>query len=364
MAKSNKQILLDATDDLILDMKIKDDEWLSSGSLLMNLVASGRPDGCFAKGGMFWIVGDSQSGKTFLSMTCLAEATINPNFDNYDLIFDNAEGGALMDIETFFGKRLAKRLRPPAWSEGVPVYSEKIEDLYFFIDDFAKRGKPFIYVLDSMDALTSKPELDKFQEMKTANRENKKSTGTYGMDKPKINSQWMRQVIAKLRDTRSILIIISQTRDNVDREYWEPEKTASGGRATKFYATWQMWSSVGSSIKKTVNGNERETGVNVRIRFEKNRLSGKPWTVEIPIYFSSGFDDIGSQIDFLLSEKEITSDNGMIKIPKLDLSGRRETIIKKIEEKDQGGQLRDLVVSAWREIEEACFVKRRNRYSE
>jgi len=72
-------------------------DYLSTGSTLLNLACTGFPERGFIKGHYYFIVGDSTSGKTWLSLTCLAEASINPNFKNYRFIYDNAEDGALMN---------------------------------------------------------------------------------------------------------------------------------------------------------------------------------------------------------------------------------------------------------------------------
>ena len=76
-------------------------DFLSTGSTLLNLACTGFPNRGFVKGRYYFIVGDSTSGKTWLSLTCLAEASINPNFKDYRFIYDNAEDGALMDITRF-----------------------------------------------------------------------------------------------------------------------------------------------------------------------------------------------------------------------------------------------------------------------
>ena len=92
-------------------------DYLSSGSSLLNLACTGDVHKCFLKGHYYHIVGDSQSGKTFLSLTCLAEAARNPAFKDYRFIFDNAEDGALMNIEHFFGKKVKEKNVPPPVSE-------------------------------------------------------------------------------------------------------------------------------------------------------------------------------------------------------------------------------------------------------
>ncbi|GAG08986.1 unnamed protein product, partial [marine sediment metagenome] len=134
---------------------INRDDWVSTGSVLLNLACSGRSYGGFAKGHYYFVVGDTASGKTFLSLTCLAEASINPNFDDYRFIYDNGEDGALMNIARFFGQRVADRMEPPAMENGEPVFSRLAEDMYFHLDDAVEDGRPFIYIQDSMDVLDS-----------------------------------------------------------------------------------------------------------------------------------------------------------------------------------------------------------------
>ena len=88
-------------------------DYLSTGSTLLNLALTGKPNCGFAKGHYYFIVGDSISGKTWLSLSCLAEASLNSSLKNYKFIYDNCEDGALMDIGKFFGKRVAQRMEAP-----------------------------------------------------------------------------------------------------------------------------------------------------------------------------------------------------------------------------------------------------------
>ena len=127
---------------------------LSTGSTVLNCACSDDPLKGFLSGHYYRFVGDSSSGKTFLCMTCLAEAVNDPKFDKYRLIYDDVEGGALMDITKFFGSKLAKRIEPPRKKKGVALYSQNIEELYYHIDDAVEEGGPFIYIVDSMDFLS------------------------------------------------------------------------------------------------------------------------------------------------------------------------------------------------------------------
>lgn len=391
MSTDEIEKILMSDDSYELDNEVKREDWLSSGSTLLNLAASGTPYGCFCKGKYFWIVGDSSSGKTFVTLTCFAEASINRNFDHYRFIFDNAEDGALMDVEKFFGQRLAKRLQPPKVDEeGEPIYSSTIEEFYYNLDDLLKevpKKGPFIYLLDSMDALGTDYSESKFKQKKKAYEDEDKAKGDYGDGKAKFNSTQLRPVIAKLRESGSILIILSQTRDKIGATMFDSEKqTVAGGRALKFYATFQMWTSVATKHYRNVNGINREIGIQTKVQIKKNRLTGKEWPVEIPIYWSVGIDDIGAMVDFLIMEKhwggkkkdededdsepaeggalnrKRPAENAKVSAPEFDFSGTKSKLIRHIEEKNLELDLRTLVVEVWRRIEDACTVERKNKY--
>jgi len=344
--------------------KLTPDDFLSTGSTLLNLALTGKPNCGFVKGKYHFIVGDSTSGKTFLSLTCLAEAANNPQFKKYRFIYDDAEGGALMDIERFFGSKVARRIRPPKKTkEGEAIYSHSIEEFYYHVDDALRKGKPFIYILDSMDSLSSKEEEDKFKQHKDAHKKGKKAPGSYGDGKAKKNAAGVRQLLTPLGASNSILIIINQTRDNIGfGSKFEP-KTRSGGHALRFYATWEIWSKVKGQMKKTFRGKERQLGIKCQVRIKKNRIMGRSRTVEIPIYHSFGIDDIGSCVDYLVEEKHWSkTKSGIINAEDFDFEGPKEKLIPHIEEEEMEMDLQDLVGEVWNNIEKACAVKRKKRY--
>jgi len=350
---------------------IPDKDLLKTGSTILDLAISGRRGGGFSKGRYFWMVGDSSSGKTFLMLTCLAEAAANPEFDGYRFLYDNVEDGALMDFERYFGPRMAARVEPPERSkEGEPLYSTTIEEFYFNLDDAlgeaeTDKGKPFIYLLDSMDALGSGYGDKKFQEAKKAHRKNTTAKGDYGDGKAKINSTAIRRVITRIQETGSILIVLSQTRDDIGAGIFEEQQTHAGGHALKFYATVQLWSSVGSRIKRTVKERELVVGVNCRVRVRKNRITGKEREAVIPIYFGTGIDDLGSMVDFLVQWKFWAKNKGGVIDATEDFDDvkmRREDLIHWLEENDLREDLEEIVETAWAHIENCVAVERKSKY--
>lgn len=351
---------------------------LSTGSTLLNLACTGHPNLGFLKGGYYYLVGDSTSGKTWLTLTCFAEACRNKSFQDYELIFDDVEGGALMDIEHYFGKAVARKMRAPATDKhGRPVFSTTIETFYYHISDVIAAGKPFIYVLDSQDALDSMAAAKKFKKQKNASEEGEEAAGSYGDGKAKYHSEKLRHVLAGVKKLKSILIIIGQTRENPAAMGYADKKTRSGGKALRFYATLEIWTSVAQKIKKRVRGVARTVGANCIAEVRKNRVIGKVGkdrAVTIPIYYGLGIDDVGSCVDFLIQneawrkvKKDKEASNGersptVYDAKELLIKGTRGSLIGQIEEDDLEDKVRQLTAKLWQEIEEECEPHRKRRY--
>lgn len=342
---------------------------LSTGSTLLNLACTDHPRAGYLPGGYYFLVGDSTSGKTWLAMSALAEAAANPKFDKYRLIYDDVEGGALMDLEKYFGQKLVKRLEPPKVSaKGRAVHSTTVESFYYHVQDAIDARKPFVYVLDSQDALESLASQDKFKEQKKAYEEGKEAAGSYGDGKAKKHSEQLRHVVSGLRRSGSILLIIGQTRDNLGMGF--EKKTRSGGKALKFYANLEIWTSfpaLDAKIKKRINGKERTIGVNCFMEVRKNRVTGKTGkdrAVTIPIYHGLGIDEVGSCVDYLIDEghwEKISKTEFDAK--EVMCKGTREKIIKSIEEDDLESKVAETVAKVWAEVEAQCVPQRKARYS-
>lgn len=337
---------------------------VSTGSTLLNLAISDHTRIGFTKGGYYYLVGDSMSGKTWFSMTCFAEACLNPAFSDYDLIFDDVEGGAQMDIEGYFGKEVARRLQAPAKdAKGNKVHSDTVESFYHHLTDRLAKGRKFIYVLDSQDALTSTASEAKFVKRKTAIEQGNEAKGSYGDGKAKFHSEHLRIVLSKIRKLGCILIIIGQTRDNLGFGF--AEKTRAGGRALRFYANLEIWTSVIGKVQKIVRGQKRTVGSKVQVELKKNRVTGKigkDRSVIVPFTYGLGIDDVGSCVDFLVKEKHWKKSNGSIDAKEIGAVGGRTEIIRQIEDKGQEPVLRKLTGKVWRQVEAECNTARKKRY--
>ena len=330
-----------------------------SGSTLLNLACTDRGSGGYLLGRMINIIGDSSAGKSFLALTMLACIVRLKFFKDYRIIYDDAEAALGFDIEKLFGKRLADRMEPPRLDEdGEPEPSSTIQDLQDNIHNLCAEGIPFIYVLDSLDSLTSEEEIGKVAEVRKARKEGKDAAGDYGVTKPKAMSQMLRMMVRDIMKTLSLLIIISQTRDNINGFGFD-KKTRSGGRALKFYSTIEMWL---TNLGKIKGKRDRQIGMNCGIKITKNKITGKLRQVKFPILYSYGVDDIGSMIDFLVDEKVWKKNKTKIIATGLRLEETRSVLIKKIEDNELERDVRKIVTRAWREIESGLDLGRKLRF--
>jgi hypothetical protein len=344
---------------------IHSNDLLSSGYSQLNLACSGRTIGAIAKGQYVLMPGDSSAGKTWVGLSFLAEAAINRHFKDYRLIHDNAENGAWMDIAKYFGTTLEEKIEPPAGTKENPTYSQWVEEFYYRLDDLFKDGRPFIYLLDSENALRCEKDQELFNKAKNAYEKDKETPESYGTEKAKIHSKYLGEVVnVKLRESKSILIILSQSRANIGFGSMLKPKIRSGGTALSFYAHMEMWFSIKGDIKKKIGNKERSQGIYAKIKIEKNRITGQKRSVIMPIYHSYGIDEIGGNIDYLLEEGTWTKSRGSIhwKIGEESGNSSMEEIIKIVEENHLEKALRKEVSATWHEIEDQLRIERKKRY--
>ena len=328
---------------------------LSTSSTLLNLAFSGKASGGIPKGTVIHYVGDSDSGKTFFGLSLFAEAAKSKHFKDYDLRFWNAEGGAMMDRIHFFGDAVAERLQ-----EENP---ETVEDFFHSMDDAFESDRPFVGLLDSMDALYPKAWLKKFKQNKKEAADGKDESGGYGMEKAKILSENLRRLRSRIRKSGSILVIISQTRDNVGGVF--EKRTVSSGKALKFYSALQLWTTYKETLKKSVRGVPRPIGIVSKIDIKKNHINGNKRTVLLPIINDYGVDDVRSCIEFLIEEKHWRQVKGRIEATEFGFKENKisiEKLIRWIETNNEERELRLLVKNVWNDIEKGCQSNRKRRY--
>lgn len=336
---------------------------LGTGSTLLNLACSGRTAGGYPKGKYILLAGVSDSAKTWLALSAFGEATLRDDFDDYRLIYDAPEDGASMDRAFYFGRAVEERIEPPAGTKESPECSSTVEDFYDYVTDALDDGRPFVYVIDSESALTSRADDLLQRKNKTARRKGRKESGSYETSKPKIHSARLRGVRGRLRESGSILIVISHLRDNIGfGSRFEPN-TRPGGTALKFYSDVEIWTYVRGAIRTEFRDKKRFQGNKILAKVKRSRITGKKAEAEISIYADTGIDDTGDCVNYLINEGHWPVKKGIVTANEFAFQGHAEKLIQKIEEEGKEKVLWRTVKNVWKDIELACSIRRKSRYN-
>ena len=224
-----------------------------------------------------------------------------------------------------------------------------VEDFYkdfdAFCDQQKKAGKPGLYVLDSLDALSDEAEMD---------REIDKAS--YGGAKAKKMSEMFRKITRKQEKANVLLLIVSQVRDNIGAMFGEKHKR-SGGKALDFYASQVFWLAHIKLLKRTIKGVERPYGIELKAKVKKNKV-GMPFReAEFQFEFGFGINDLLASVNWL---------NEVNRLDAFDLkkSEYKEyvnsiTAMDSVEYFEERLRAAAAVRLAWTEIEETHLPKKR-----
>ena len=340
------------------------DELIPTGCTTLNCALADNPYGGYRKGTIVNAIGDSSAGKSILAFTTFAAANA-AGLHNYRFIFDDAECGASFNTESLFGEETAERIEPPSRDKnGEEKNSDTIEEFHMHVDQALRRQHPFIYVLDSFDGLSSEADQKKAKEqIKQKEKGNQETTGSYGQAKNIKINEILRLIKGGLKSTNSLLIIVSQVRDNMEVGSFTKKRRA-GGKALKHYAWQEFWLKLGA--KRTVTAKEKKMmiGVDSIADITKNRQTGKQRQAKFPIYYDLGIDDVSACVDFLEEHKHWQKKKQTLVAHEFDTEATKAKLIEKIENENKEKELQKIVGKCWNEIEESIRLKsRKKRFS-
>jgi len=334
---------------------------------MLNLAISDLVDGGWPLGKINTLPGQSTAGKTIEALHTLCEAAIDSRFDNYELIHDDTERRQDFDLKKMFPPLVDRLVTPTGilYKDLKTVDIDKtgithtIQELQARILSKIKQGQKFIWVVDSLDAITTEEEIKKEQERATnleKGRENK--TGTYSMEKAKAIHRILRTVNDGLSENGSMLLITQQLRQKINPSFGEKHWYTNGGEGPFYFSHARPFMKKGSAIKELGRIIGRETKVDM----DKNSVTGKIRNISFDIYYDLGIDDVGSMVKFLLTEKHWKS-GAWIEAPEFDLrENGKDKLIRAIEENGFEKKLKRIVQNKWNEIEERLKLNRKSRY--
>jgi len=341
------------------------DKLIPTGVTLLNLACSGTAHGGLGMGKINTMPGSSSSGKTFLGFNILAAIVNDPKFDDYRIIYDDAENALEINIKELFGSKLVSRLEAPKKTKlGEPIYSNTVQEFKNNILSTIDKGKPFIWLLDSLDSLSSDEEMEK--EYKEAIKQAKSEEhvrelkGSYNTEKAKLLGQILRMINGSIVDTGSCVNIIQQTRANLNAGPFGKKEITSGGMAPFFYSTHVIQTSKVKTHKDTKHG--WIVGQRTKTEISKNKLTGNKRSIEFDLFNDTGIDDVGANIDFLLQYDFWKKKGQTIDCPELQIEGTRSKVIEFIEQNNLESELVAVTEHAWHQIEESLKSNRKKRF--
>jgi len=265
-------------------------EWVSTGSSLLDLAISNRPNGGLPVGRIVELQGMEASGKSLI----MAHVLANTQKKGGLAVYIDTENALSEEFLKAIGVNVSDMLYLPL---------ETIEDIFEAVENIietvrkSSKDRLVTIVIDSVSAATTKVEQDADFEK-----------DGWATTKAILMSKAMRKVTNLIGKQRVLLLAASQLREKMGVMFGD-KLTTSGGKALGFHASCRIRLKGIGKLKSGSGATEQIVGVQTEAQVIKNRM-GPPFKKAVfDIYFNSGIDDSNSWLK-LMKEYGLVATSG------------------------------------------------------
>jgi recombination protein RecA len=250
--------------------QLEDIQVVSTGSLGLDIALG---VGGLPRGRVIEIYGPESSGKTTLTLQCIAEMQKIGGV----CAFVDAEHA--LDVQ--YAQKLGVNLGDLLISQ--PDTGEQALEI---VDSLVRSGAVDMIVVDSVAALVPKAELE----------------GEMGDSLPglqaRLMSQALRKLTATIKKTNCMVVFINQIRMKIGVMFGSPE-TTTGGNALKFYASVRLDIRRTGTIKKA----DEAIGNETKVKVVKNKVSPPFKEAHFDIMYGEGVSRMGEVVDLAVTHR-------------------------------------------------------------
>jgi recombination protein RecA len=247
-------------------------EAIPTGSIGLDLALG---IGGIPRGRVVEIYGPESSGKTTLTLHCIAEA------QKQGLVCAFVDAEHALDVT--YAKKLGIKVEELLVSQ--PDSGEQALEI---CETLVRSAAVDLIVVDSVAALVPKAEL-----------EGDMGDSHMGLQ-ARLMSQALRKLTGAVSRTNTTLLFINQLRQKIGVMFGNPE-TTTGGNALKYYASVRL------DIRRAgvIKDGDNVRGHKARIKVVKNKLAPPFREVEVDIVFGLGIDALSDLLDRAIASGHI-----------------------------------------------------------
>ena len=258
-------------------------DWVSTGSTILDLAVSNRPNGGLAAGRITEINGLEGSGKSLIGAHALAATQRKGGL----AVYIDTESAVSSEFLQAIGIDTENMLY---------VHLETVEEIFDTIETIvakireSDKDKLVTILVDSLAAASTKVEMDADFDK-----------DGWATAKAIVISKAMRKITQLIARQRVCLIFTNQLRQKLGVMFGDPW-TTSGGKALPFHSSTRIRLKNVGQIKDT---KKNTIGIKIRAQVIKNRLGPPLRSADFSLYFDKGIDDFGSWLEVLKGHKLI-----------------------------------------------------------